>query len=148
MYAVFNYNNHFHKCKGSGASTVIFCLLDHQYFLCGIPDHRETGQKVDIMVTPVSLRPSASSSYPSSPSASSPLPHLVLLSTPLHLSNVLSFWRLWFALPFVAAHFHIFPKLQFLCLLGSFSSNLCYFVPFFAEIFGVGFMKFMMFVCL
>ncbi|XP_031256771.1 mavicyanin-like [Pistacia vera] len=97
---VFNYNNQFHNVKQvshqdfqscnatssiavytSGSDSITLKSLGHYYFLCGVPGHCEAGQKVDIMVTPVSFRPSASPNYASSPSRSSPL------TPPSHATN-------------------------------------------------------------
>ncbi|KAK9222932.1 hypothetical protein WN944_011373 [Citrus x changshan-huyou] len=98
---VFEYNNQFHNvkqvtfqdfqsCNGaspiatftSGSDSITLKRPGHYYFLCGVPGHCEAGQTLDIMVTPASLRPSASPlsapNYSSSPSssgsASSPAP--------------------------------------------------------------------------
>ena len=98
---VFEYNNQFHNvkqvtfqdfqsCNGaspiatftSGSDSITLKRPGNYYFLCGVPGHCEAGQTLDIMVTPASLRPSASPlsapNYSSSPSssgsASSPAP--------------------------------------------------------------------------
>ncbi|KAJ0045029.1 hypothetical protein Pint_04139 [Pistacia integerrima] len=89
---VFIYNNQFHNVKEvthqdfqscnatspmatytTGSDSITLKNHGHHYFLCGIPGHCEARQKIDIMVTPVSQRPSASPNYPSLPSASSTL---------------------------------------------------------------------------
>ncbi|KAL9457055.1 hypothetical protein AB3S75_006149 [Citrus x aurantiifolia] len=101
---VFEYNNQFHNvkqvtfqdfqsCNGaspiatftSGSDSIILKRPGNYYFLCGVPGHCEAGQTLDIMVTPASLRPSASPlsahNYSSSPSSlgsassSAPLPN-------------------------------------------------------------------------
>ncbi|KAJ0046894.1 hypothetical protein Pint_04128 [Pistacia integerrima] len=87
---VFNYNDQFHDVKEvalqdfqscnaaspmatytTGSDSITLKNLGHHYFLCGVPGHCEAGQKLDIMVTPVSLRPSANPNHVSSPSGSS-----------------------------------------------------------------------------
>ncbi|KAJ0046887.1 hypothetical protein Pint_04127 [Pistacia integerrima] len=74
---VFDYNNKFHNVKEvthqdfqscnaaspmatytTGSDSITLKNHGDHYFLCGVPGHCEAGQKVDIMVTPVSLRPS------------------------------------------------------------------------------------------
>ncbi|KAJ4729031.1 mavicyanin-like [Melia azedarach] len=88
---VFEYNNQFHNvkqvtlqdfqsCNGAspiaayitGSDSVTLERPGHYYFLCGYPGHCEAGQKLDIMVTPPSLRPSSASPRPDAPCASSP----------------------------------------------------------------------------
>ncbi|KAK6239197.1 hypothetical protein QUC31_004666 [Theobroma cacao] len=78
---LFAYNNQFHNvmqvthndfqsCNGtsaiasynSGSDTVSLKRPGHYYFLCGVPGHCQAGQKVDVLVTPLSVGPSASPS--------------------------------------------------------------------------------------
>ncbi|KAJ0045814.1 hypothetical protein Pint_04133 [Pistacia integerrima] len=110
---LFNYNDQFHSVKEvthqdfrscnaaspmaaytTGSDSITLKNLGHHYFLCGFPGHCEAGQKVDIMGTPVSLRPSASPNYPSSPSASS---QLTAPSPALNTASSLQFNKLLWA---------------------------------------------------
>ncbi|XVF72405.1 hypothetical protein PTKIN_Ptkin12aG0118900 [Pterospermum kingtungense] len=63
-------HNDFQTCNGtsaiasytSGSDTISLKRPGHFYFLCGVPGHCQAGQKVDVLVTPSSLGPSASPS--------------------------------------------------------------------------------------
>ncbi|KAK3228402.1 hypothetical protein Dsin_000283 [Dipteronia sinensis] len=76
---VFKYNNQFHNVKqvsqkdflscdatspintyGTGSDSVTLKSASHYHFLCGFPGHCQAGQKVEILVTPASLRPTPS----------------------------------------------------------------------------------------
>ncbi|KAJ4729030.1 mavicyanin-like [Melia azedarach] len=88
---VFEYDNQFHNTKqvtlqdfqscnalspiaayATGSDSIILKTPGHYYFLCGYPGHCEAGQKLDIMVTPPSPRPTSASPRPAAPYASSP----------------------------------------------------------------------------
>ncbi|KAK3193781.1 hypothetical protein Dsin_025091 [Dipteronia sinensis] len=72
---VFKYSKQFHNVKQVSQKDFVSCdatspmatyeigsdsitpkIVDHYYFLCGIPGHYQAGQKVEILVTPTSLR--------------------------------------------------------------------------------------------
>ncbi|KAL5860231.1 hypothetical protein ACOSQ4_001527 [Xanthoceras sorbifolium] len=86
----FEYNNQFHNVKqvshrdfqscnatssiavySSGSDSMTLKRPGHYYFLCGFPGHCQAGQKVDILVTPASLRSGGVSPSPA-PYGSSP----------------------------------------------------------------------------
>ncbi|XVF32578.1 hypothetical protein REPUB_Repub17cG0094100 [Reevesia pubescens] len=71
-------HNDFQSCNGtsaiasytSGSDSLTLKRPGHFYFLCGSPGHCQVGQKVDVLVTPSSIGPSASpsaSTFGSSP---------------------------------------------------------------------------------
>ncbi|KAH7577546.1 hypothetical protein JRO89_XS01G0265200 [Xanthoceras sorbifolium] len=90
IYTAFEYNNQFHNVKqvshrdfqscnatssiavySSGSDSMTLKRPGHYYFLCGFPGHCQAGQKVDILVTPASLRSGGVSPSPA-PYGSSP----------------------------------------------------------------------------
>ncbi|KAJ0112942.1 hypothetical protein Patl1_01446 [Pistacia atlantica] len=64
--------------------------------MSGFPGHCQAGQKVDIMVTPVSLRPTTSPNHASPPSGS---PLTAPSPTPtINAASSLQYFKLWWAL--------------------------------------------------
>lgn len=76
---LFQYNSQFHNVKQvthqdfqscnatspvatytSGSDSVTLKRTGHYYFLCGVPGHCQAGQKLDVLITPPTLRPTAS----------------------------------------------------------------------------------------
>ncbi|XVF21769.1 hypothetical protein REPUB_Repub12eG0118500 [Reevesia pubescens] len=105
----FEYNSQFHNvmkvthtdfqsCNGtsaiasytSGSDSVALKRPGHFYFLCGVPGHCQAGQKVDVLVTPSTVGPSASPS-PSTFDSSSANPPSEMLAPGPAQSGALSF---------------------------------------------------------
>ncbi|XP_044494495.1 mavicyanin-like [Mangifera indica] len=114
---VFSYNNQFHNVKQvthkdfkscnatsamavytSGSDSITLNNTGHHYFMCGFPGHCEAGQKVDIMVTPVSLSPTTSP-FNALPPSGSPLPAPTPTATINTASSLQSFKLLWALFP-------------------------------------------------
>ncbi|XP_021280750.1 mavicyanin-like [Herrania umbratica] len=63
-------HNDFQSCNGtsaiatytSGSDSITLKRAGHYYFLCGVPGHCQAGQKVAVLVTALSVGPSASPS--------------------------------------------------------------------------------------
>lgn len=67
----------------TGKDSITITTHGHHFFLCGVPGHCQSGQKVDINV----LRVSSSASPSQSPSSSSPIPAVAVPApSPSHAS--------------------------------------------------------------
>ncbi|KAK3193786.1 hypothetical protein Dsin_025096 [Dipteronia sinensis] len=84
---------------GTGSDSITLKSTGHYYFLCGFPGHCQAGQKVEILVTPTSLRPTPTPVLaPTSSPSQTPTTTSTSTAPLLYYSNSFAFMVLAFCL--------------------------------------------------